>query len=139
MTLVVDASVLVKLVLEESGSKEAREVFSNALKLGEGIFVPDIALSEAFNALWKHCFLVRDIGFEECLGAARDLLKIWRLLEVYSTDRFAVEALEVAVRKGLTFYDSLYLVLALELKGSLVSFDYELREKAKDLGLEVLP
>lgn len=49
MALVVDASVLVKLLCEEPGTAQARDVF-----IREPILIaPDIALAEVFMALWK--------------------------------------------------------------------------------------
>lgn len=51
--MIVDASALVKLILEETDSDKARKIISDALKEGEDIMVPDIALSEALNAMWK--------------------------------------------------------------------------------------
>jgi len=51
LSIVLDASALVKLVIEETGSLEARRVVREAFAYGLNINAPDIALAEALNAL----------------------------------------------------------------------------------------
>ena len=73
--MILDASVLVKLVITEPGSERARDIVRRALSEGEAMACPDIALAEALNALWKqHALLGRLFTFDEKLEkAARSL------------------------------------------------------------------
>ncbi len=139
MNLVVDASALVKLVLEEEGSREARREFREAFIKGWEIHVPDIALPEALNALWKHHALLGDLGEEELREAVEDLLKLWRKLELHETSCLARKAVEIAAEHRVTVYDALYLALAIEMNATLLSFDENLRRTAGKLGLPIAP
>jgi predicted nucleic acid-binding protein len=53
MSLVIDASVMVKLVAEEPGSAAARAIFIAERDL----IAPDLIRFEVFSALWKKCRL----------------------------------------------------------------------------------
>lgn len=138
MTLVVDASALVKLVLEEEHSEEFGKYFYTAA-LSEKIFSPDFALAEAFNAIWKHVKLLRDLGEPEGVKASRDLLEIWEKLNIYSFSRLSSQALEEALKTGLTVYDAAYLVLAEKLNAKLATFDGRLRKAAREAGVPIVP
>ncbi len=139
MTIVLDASGMVKLVLEENYSSEVRRIVYSSLLYGEDIYVPDFSLAEALNAIWKHVYLFKDVSDLEGEKAVSDLLDIWERLNVYSSTEIAVDALRIAVKEGLTLYDSLYITLARKLDASLVTFDQKLREKSRKLGIKVLP
>jgi len=139
MSLVLDASALVKLVLEEEGSAETRRLVRSAILSGMEIHEPDLALSEALNAIWKHVRLVGDLREGEGRDAALDLLRLWSELEIHPAERLALEALDLAFGENVTFYDSLYLALARSLNATLVTFDGTMRERAKKLGIETEP
>ena len=139
MSLVIDASALVKIVIEEHSSKEARREFKEALEKGWKIFAPDIALSEALNALWKHHVLLKDLDEEGFWGAVEDLLMLWRGLASCRTTDIAREAVELAVKHRTTVYDALYLTLAVKNNATLLSFDENLRNVAEELGLSIVP
>ena len=128
MSFVLDASVLVKLVVEEPGSKESREIFRTNVSRGYEPCTVDIALSEIFNALWKHVVLTKDLSLEKAWDAIEDLLALWSRLRVVSTSKLFNEAFTTAVKYRLTFYDSLYIALAKIVKGELVTADTKLAE-----------
>jgi len=137
--IILDASFIVKLILEEEGSEVAEKLFREWIKRGEHIITVDIALSETSNALWKHYVLLRDISLDIFQEAINDLLELWNKLSVISTHEIMREALEVAIREGITIYDSLYIAVAQYYTGALATFDTKQREKATRLGLKVLP
>ena len=137
--IVLDASFLVKLVLEEEGSGEARGLAAQWARSMERLSAPDLALSEALNAIWKHATKIGDLSVDEAQSAAGDLIRIWRFLDTYPTSRVAMRALAVALRENVTVYDGIYLALALELGAGLASFDDKLRTAAIRLGLSVYP
>jgi len=139
MSLVLDASALVKLVLEEEGSAETRKLVRSAILSGLEIHEPDLALAEAINAIWRHVRLLGDLKEEEGRDAVLDLLKLWGKLEIHPAERLALEALDLAFSENVTFYDSLYLALAGSLNATLVTFDGIMRERAKKLGIKTEP
>ena len=49
--IVLDASAVVKLIIDESGSDFVRKKIDSEAKEGEPIYAPDIALAEAINVI----------------------------------------------------------------------------------------
>ena len=135
---VLDASFLVKLVVREPSSVEALRVFRGLVREGEDIRVPEIALSEALNAIWKHAVLLEDIGYEEAMRAQKRLRRLWRLIHVYSLEEFLDKVLEIAIKARITVYDSFYIVLALVHEDTLYTFDEKMADKANSLGVKTL-
>jgi len=139
LSIVLDASALVKLVVEEPGSAEIRRIVREALARGSSINVPDIALAEALNALWKHRVLIQDLDEEGFRGAVKDLLALWRRLAVHRSESLAPRAVEIAVERRVTVYDALYLALAESTNSTLLTFDGELKGVARSIGVAVAP
>ncbi|QOJ79107.1 type II toxin-antitoxin system VapC family toxin [Infirmifilum lucidum] len=137
--ILVDASFLVKVLLEEEGSDRAREVLRKALEAGERILTVDTALPEALNALWKHRVLLKDLDEGECRSAVGELTELWSRLDVIPSSDVARDAFEIAVRDGITVYGALYLAASILRNSSLATFDEVLREKALEHGVHVLP
>lgn len=137
--IVLDASFLVKLVLEENGSKKARELARSWTKSGKALATVDLALSEALNAIWKHCRKIGDLGWNEAFESVRDLLKIWETLKIYSSKEIAEQAFKLAVEEDITVYDALYVYLARYLRSGLASFDDKLSRIAEKYGVIVYP
>lgn len=105
MSLIVDASVLVKLLAEEDGSHEARQIFVNEPDL----VAPDFAVAEVFSALWKKWRRgqFRPEQLDEVPGVLADL--VTRLVPI-------AELIEPAARLSRSLdhpiYDCFYLALA---------------------------
>lgn len=136
---VLDASFLVKLVLDERGSEVAADLIRGWLLEGEKISTVDLALSESVNVLWKRTFLTGELSESSCLEAAEDLLALIRRMDIHSSSKFIVDALNNALKHGITVYDSLYLALALKTGADLATFDDKLREVAMKVGVRVYP
>jgi len=139
LSIVLDASVLVKIVVEEPGSAEARRIVREALARESIISAPDIALAEALNALWKHRVLIQDLDEEGFRGAVKDLLILWNRVAVHRSDKLAPRAAEIAVERRVTVYDALYLALAESTNSILLTFDEELKRLARSMGVAVAP
>ena len=84
--IVLDASFLIKLVLEEKGSDIAEKLFKDWIIRGEDIITVDTALSESFNALWKHYILLKDLDRSTLNEASKDLLTLWNKLSIIPND-----------------------------------------------------
>jgi predicted nucleic acid-binding protein len=103
MTVVVDASVALKWILPEKGTRDADALLSQAL------IAPSFWLAECANALWKN---VR-IGKIAAAEASALFQKLMRAPVVgMATDQDTAIALDLAIRLDHPIYDCLYLALA---------------------------
>ncbi len=135
---VLDASFLVKLVMDEEGSEEAEKSIKNWILSGERVCTVDLMLPESTNAIWRRNVL-GELDKEECKKAAEDLLSIVSRMKVYPAGELIMEALDIAMRYGITVYDSLYLALAVRKGADLATFDRKLRDVASKIGVKISP
>ena len=118
---VVDASVGIKLFVEEPFSEQAQALFS---KLTEDppaeLYVPDLFYIECTNILLKY---MRRFGrsLEDSQADLADLNTL--ALKTVSTAELMEEALRLASQKNLTAYDACYAVLARQLDMPLITAD----------------
>ena len=126
-----DSSVLVKLVLREEASDEAESAVIHLLEEEETPSTTEIALPEALNAIWKRAHLMRQLSktdYRKVVGSTIRLVSRFRLVP---TIEIAEVAAEVALKEGITFYDSLYLAAAQELGVKLITADRRLYDAAR--------
>lgn len=118
-TLVVDASVAAKWFFDEDRAAEALRVLDARHRL----HAPDFLLIEFDNLIWKR---VRrgEITAAEGRRTRRTLRRL--PVEAHPSGPLLDLAYAVAVRTGRTVYDSLYVALAIVLKGRVVSADRRL-------------
>lgn len=118
---VLDASVGIKLFVEEEFSDKVQRLFS---KLAEDpqaeIHVPDLFYIECANILLKYTRRFNR-PLEDALKDIKDLNDL--ALKSTSTSELIEEALELASEKNLTAYDACYAVLARRLALPLVTAD----------------
>ena len=118
---VLDASVGIKLFVEEEFSDKVQVLFS---KLAEDpqaeIHVPDLFYIECANILLKYTRRFNR-PLEDALKDIKDLNDL--ALKSTSTSELIEEALELASEKNLTAYDACYAVLARRLALPLVTAD----------------
>ena len=121
--LVIDASIAVKWVVEEDGTREAL-----ALRQQAKLIAPELLVAECANILWKKVQRV-ELSRDEALLAARllqgaeiELLSTWSLLE--AATRMSIEIDHPA-------YDCLYLALAAENKCQFVTADNRFLRKLR--------
>ncbi len=118
---VLDASVGIKLFIEEEFSDKVERLFS---KLAEDpqaeIHVPDLFYIECANILLKYTRR-HSRPLEDSLKDIADLNDL--ALKSTSTSELIEEALELAHEKNLTAYDACYAVLARRLALPLVTAD----------------
>jgi predicted nucleic acid-binding protein len=122
--LVVDASVAVKWILEEQGSAAARRL------IGVPLVAPDLLLSECANVIWKRVQrgdLAAKLAPARLAALRRAPCRLMPAVDLL--DR----ALEVAIELAHPIYDCLYIALAIETGGVLVTDDARLvRSMGKD-------
>jgi len=121
---VVDASVGIKLFINEPGSDRADALFAHLAADPPGFLaVPDLFFIECANILWKH---VRQYGYS-ATAAHRDLANLGKLsLYTTSTASWMLDALKIAVAHGITAYDACYVALARNLNVPCVTADEKL-------------
>ena len=124
LSFVVDASVGIKLVIEEDSSERAQALLSH---LGADprpqFHVPDLFYVECANILWK-----RMKRWGRPLDEAETALAYLRglaLLRAPTAD-LAPDALKIAAENGITAYDACYVALARKLGVPLVTADEKL-------------
>lgn len=113
MTLVVDSSVALKWVVEETGSDLA------CARIGERLAAPDLVRAELANALWKK---VRksEIG----AGHAKSALEIaCAPIVLFPSDALIETALSIALELDHPVYDCVFLALAIGLDVDLLTAD----------------
>jgi predicted nucleic acid-binding protein len=123
MNLVVDASVAVKWLFEEADSDRAEALLASA---GEGrlkLVAPTILPAEIANALWKR-MRRGDMDRRNMLETGERFQEICPLL--LPIEDLVQRALELAIDSRQPVYDCLYVALAEELRGEVVTADERL-------------
>jgi predicted nucleic acid-binding protein len=134
--IVVDASVVVALYVEEPLSAPARAALLRTREAGDELHAPDLLLIECANAFWKR------VGRGE-LDRASAMEAIGALSSLEDLDRHPMDAqlipaaLSLAITHSLTAYDAAYAALAVQLGGTVISGDRRFVERASEVGLPV--
>lgn len=119
---VADASVGVKLCIQETSSDRALALFKSALA-GNTILIPDLFYIECANILWKH---IQRSGYPED-QAKQDMGSLLDLnLAVTPTADLAPHALALATQHSISAYDACYVALANRESAILVTADEKL-------------
>ena len=123
---VVDASVAAKWLLPAAGEgfvTQANQLLSLHVGRELQLLAPDLIWAELGNILWKA--VRRDrisrSHAEDCLEQFRDLD-----LEIIPAEDLMVPALQIATAYDRSFYDSLYVALALQANAEFLTADERL-------------
>jgi predicted nucleic acid-binding protein len=122
-TLVIDASVAIKWVVDEDGTEDALALRRRARLVG-----PDLLIAECANILWKKVKR-RELWKDEALVAAR--LLQGAEIELLPTRSLLGAATRLAVELEHPAYDCLYLALAAENECQFVTADERLVSKIR--------
>ncbi|MGH7017784.1 MAG: type II toxin-antitoxin system VapC family toxin [Caulobacteraceae bacterium] len=115
MPVVVDASVALKWVLEETGSSAARDVAASQVMIA-----PDLLLIESANVLTMR--VRRGLLVAEDAALALDILQSFPVRLMPTRPRVG-RALALSIELAQSTYDCLYLALALEQGARLITAD----------------
>ncbi|MBI5823506.1 MAG: type II toxin-antitoxin system VapC family toxin [Chloroflexi bacterium] len=118
---VMDASVGIKLFIEEEFSDKVQRLFARLTEDPQAeIHVPDLFYIECANILLKYTRRF-DRPLEDSLADIKDLGEL--ALKTTSTLELIEDALQLASEKKLTAYDACYAVLAQKLGLPLITAD----------------
>jgi len=114
--LVVDASVAAKWFLPEADAAAALRLLNGRYRLA----APDLIRAEFGNVVWK----LHARGTLDTSEASEMIEHFLSMpLEIHDSTYLLAPALEIAMATNRTVYDSLYLALAMELGGAVVTAD----------------
>ncbi len=123
MRIVADASAIAALYLPEELSEEVEKALAGA----HSVSSLDLAAYEVLNVVWKHARRGL-ISREAALEIAGEVLQLFKTLEVHSYWEVLPDALEIALEKGVTVYDSAYVALAKKLGAALLTLDRQIAQ-----------
>lgn len=125
---VIDASAGAKLALQERDSDLADRLLAECVTKRASclLVVPDLFFAECASVLRKAVRAGRLCGDDA--NQAMDELVLLGFASV-PTHALARQALAIATRTGITAYDACYVALAVEVDGTLVTEDAELRSR----------
>ncbi len=133
MTLVVDASVAAKWVLQEDGSDRAAGLRGS----GDDLIAPSLIVAEIGNAVWKRA-IWREVSARDAVRALQTAISLFTQL-IAPTD-LAARATEIAIELRHPIYDCFYLALAERERCALITADRRLIAAAKAMkGIELRP
>ena len=125
--LVINASVAIKWVTEENGTREALALRRHRL------FAPDLLVAECANVLWKKTRR-SELSADEARLAARLLERAD--VELVPMRPLLEPATALAIALDHPAYDCIYLALAEDLSCDLVTADQRLSTKPVPAGLK---
>ena len=98
-----------------------------------------MALKEVLNAIWKDAVIRRTIGIETAFKLQEILFSmIGTNIEIEPEGRYLSKAFEIALKTGITVYDSLYIALAVEKKLPLATLDEKQARAAQANGVKTV-
>jgi predicted nucleic acid-binding protein len=123
--LVVDASVAIKWFIPEDGSIEAVKLLGGRHTL----IAPDLIRPEVCSILWKLCSR-RLLTIDQARRIIDDFLSL--PVEIHDNESLVALAFDIAAATGRTVYDCLYLALAIESGGVMITADKRLANALKN-------
>ena len=129
MKITLDASVGIKWFSgkDESNIDIALNIQQQKLQNKMEIVVPDLFFFEILNVLLKKKYFRIDDIFR-----ASESLYLMEMEIIYPDKKIIDKAIDISGGSGLTFYDSLYIAVALNRHTSLITEDHEiLRYRSK--------
>lgn len=135
-TVVVDATVMAAIYVEEPLSAPARRELLRCREAGDDLHAPDLLLIECANALWKRVGR-GELDPSSAMKAITDLSTVEDLERYPLDEQLVPPALSLAMAHRLTAYDAVYVALAVRLGGTVLTGDRRFVARASQAGLPV--
>jgi predicted nucleic acid-binding protein len=130
VTLVVDASVAAKWVLEEDGAERAAALRGS----GDDLIAPSLIVAEIGNAVWKRA-IWREVSARDAVRALQTAISLFT--QLIAPSDLAARSIEIAIELRHPIYDCFYLALAEREHCPLITADRRLIAAAKAMkGIE---
>lgn len=130
--VVLDASAIAALYLPERYSTWVRKLVEHY----DEYHILDLTLYELCNVLWKRAYLTRELRIDHVGTVWRSIKHfIETLCIIHSYTEVLDQALDVALKYGITVYDAAYITLARKLGVKLVTLDIKLTQKLRETDL----
>jgi predicted nucleic acid-binding protein len=127
-SLVIDASVAVKWFMPEPHSINAISL----LETGSELLAPDLIFAECGNVLWKK-WLRQELEPTDIPAILGDLNRM--NMRIVPTFVLSEEASDIAITYRRSFYDSIYLALAVTTDSIMITADEKLRNALQNTPL----
>jgi len=98
----------------------------------------DFTRYELLNVIWKHYTLLHTFNREAFDALLLSSVQILSEMTQLSIKGIEQHAMETAVTKGISLYDSVYISLAKENQCCLVTEDNKMRKISRELGIPVV-
>lgn len=134
--VVVDASVALKWVVTETGSNEAAALLTGLADGALSLVAPEHLLGEVGNGLRKR--VAQGVLVADDAVTALDAVAAVGLELISGHERW-LRSLRAALDWGVTTYDALYVLLALDLDAEVITADLRLVDSARRESLPVRP
>lgn len=121
---VVDASVAIKLFIDQAESDQAEALFAQlGTEPNTELYVPELFYAECANVLWQY---VRRVNYPAAEAKA-SLVRLQALaLQRVAIPDLVNEALDISISQGISAYDACYVELSERLHLPLVTADQKL-------------
>lgn len=131
MTLVVDASVAAKWVLQEDGSDRAAALRGG----GDDLIAPSLIVAEIGNAVWKRA-IWSEVSARDAVRALQTAISLFT--QLIAPSDLAARSTKIAIELRHPIYDCFYLALAEREHCPLITADRRLIAAAKAMtGIEL--
>ncbi len=133
----IDASVFVKIFIEEEASDVANKLIQQIDRQGHKVFVPTLFVYETFKVL-----VSKDVDLKSAKIAIEERGRAtWKFQEpdVVTIEKVRKMIHSIPKEKGLpSFYDAIYHAIAIENDATLITADQKYYNKTKHIGNIVL-
>ncbi len=126
MKFVLDSSVVAKLFFMEAGSDSAIKLMEIGDEKDIEFLASDLVIYEVGNTIWKNTRMMK----KDASGYIK-LLFLMNIDFIPIDEGLASEAMDVAQRDNITYYDGVHIGISKRNKATLVTQDKELLNKFK--------
>jgi len=135
---VVGSSIFASIIVKDEFYHKARMFLKSNRK--NDLITVDQAFIEAANALWKHVYLLRRIPMDKYSTLRKIIIPLITnsVAKIYSSRDLLEDATDFAIDYGITVYDAVFVILALNNKCKLASFDEKLHDALKMKNLDIV-